>query len=113
MLTEQQMAKLEAERYRATKYEVVIQRTGGEKQLLVYTANKSVQSLRSIIHARGEAILRAYDLPSSAAMTYNGLAATPRFLIGGDVEIYVSGRTKREAITEGELPFYLPLSPTP
>jgi len=95
--------KLEAIRHYATRYEIALSFADGRKMLVCYTPRKNKAGLRDAILSRGKAILAQMpDLSDDARMTY---AAATGFSLGNGCRIYFTGRTQRDAICNGELPF--------
>jgi hypothetical protein len=97
-LTENQNAKLDAIKNRATRYELVIQR-GDERFRLCYTGRKNRRGMIDWIFRNGKE-LAAF---SGSEEVRFGHGATAQL---GDWHISFSGRTQREAIIAGELPWF-------
>ncbi len=99
-LTESQIKKLERLHNYSTKYELIAV-ADGVKALAGY-CKKGKPSMLSMIRKNGEAWLAA---GKSDKMSFVKVGAADHLLLGR-CEIYFSGRTQREAITEGELPWF-------
>ena len=98
-LTPQQRARLARLRNHATLYEVVLtHETTGERRLLCYT-RRSDLGLRDYVARHAEAIVaftgsENYQLAAGKGMQFGSWVAT------------FSGRTQREAIMHGTLPWF-------
>ena len=90
--------RLERLKYRATLYELVMERAG-EKYLVLYSG-QSRDNLLSAVRKHGTIFAK---ITGSSIITFGKRASDAA--TSGDWRIYFSGRTEREAITEGELPF--------
>ena len=100
-LTTEQVAKLTRLQNHATRYEAVVERHDGTKRLLAYSGRKSRQGLLAAIRQRGQAVLAFLALSETDQMTWEKGA----FALGTGNAIRWSGRTQRDAIMEGELPY--------
>jgi len=95
--------KLEAIRHYATRYEVALSCSDGRRMLVCYTPRKSRAGLLDAIQSRGRTILAHLpDLPDDARTTY---AAATGFSLGDGARVHFTGRTQRDSICNGELPF--------
>jgi hypothetical protein len=102
-LQEQKLARLQ---HYATRYELAAIR-GNERVLIVYTPRKNRQVLWASLRERAEAVCA---LTGASEVTFGKKAADGATM--GEWRICFTGRTQREAIIEGELPFVLDLFPT-
>jgi hypothetical protein len=96
MTTEEKLARL---KNRSTRYEIVLTNGTGTKFLVLYTAQHSYRGLVAAIRQRYDAILARTggELPN---------AAKPgQVFVGNEWRCFFSGRTQRDAIIAGELPF--------
>jgi hypothetical protein len=96
MTTEEKLARL---KNRNTRYEIVLTNGKDTKFLVLYTAQHSQSGLRAAVRQRYDAILviTGGELP---------FAAKRSDIFGGNEwRCLFSGRTQREAIITGELPF--------
>lgn len=100
-LTETQIAKLERLRFHATRYEIELTTAAGAKWLVAYTPRRNFRGPLAAVQQRGSAILRVAGMPDDATVTRDG--ASLRF--GDGSVIRFSGRTQRDAISNGELPY--------
>lgn len=101
-MTENQNAKLEAIKNRATRYELVIER-GAERLRLCYTGRKNRNGIIDAIRRNGAELV---DLTGAESFKLgSGNCAGPSVLLG-DWRICFSGRTQREAIIAGELRWF-------
>lgn len=91
--------KLERIKHRSTLYELILE--GNGKRYLVAYAPKSGAQLCRTAFARAEMIVKAAGIPENQPwyLTQSDKATTAGFVIR------YSGRTQRDAIIEGELPF--------
>jgi hypothetical protein len=92
-------SRLERDQRYATKYEIVAV-LNGTTRLVLYTGQHSRSGLIASVRQRGEELVKfckaeEFDLGKRAA---DGVHI-------GNWHIAFSGRTKREAISEGEFPF--------
>jgi hypothetical protein len=96
MITEEKLARL---KNRSTRYESVLTNGTDRKFLVLYTAQHSHRGLIAAIRQRYDAILAKTggELPHAAK-------AGQKFT-GNEWLCSFSGRTQREAIIEGQLPF--------
>jgi hypothetical protein len=104
MLTDQQQRQLERIKHYATRYEVRLTLPDGRAMLVCYTPRKSKAGLLDALQSRGEAILA--HLPrgtEDSGLTYDN--AIQGFVLGNGVSAAFSGRTQRDCILTGELPF--------
>jgi hypothetical protein len=102
MLTEMQKAKLKSLTSSRTRYEVEMVASSGFRYLIAYTARRSFRGLLDVVRQRGAVILRVLGLPEDTRVERDGAGAL-RFPDGTIVRF--SGRTQRDAIVFGELPF--------
>jgi len=99
----QKLARLQN---RTTCYELVAERDG-KRYLVRYVSRIGRQGLIRNICDRGQAIVNWFDLPDTTRFKIKGkgrLGHQAEF-DRGDVKVYWSGRTEREAICNGELEF--------
>ena len=99
MTKEQKLARIHN---RATAYEVVAVR-GDEQILIGYTTQHSRSGLLGMCRKNGERVIARLML-STDSMLVPGKKASDGFALG-DWQVRFSGRTQREAIIEGELPW--------
>jgi hypothetical protein len=95
------MEKLEAIKGRITSYEVVIEHPDGRRYLLRYLVSPSRYGIiKDAMRFHGERILKLIgdDNTFDASHWKQGIR------IGGWI-VRLTGRTRREAIIEGELPY--------
>lgn len=102
-LTAEQMAKLARMRDCSTLYEAVIVRPDGAKCLLAYCGQHSKRGLQMALQTRGEHAVRFLGVAPDARVTVERGSQDLRITGGGIVRF--SGRTKRDAIMEGELAY--------
>ena len=102
-MTDQQMQKLEALRNYGTRYEAVVVRGDGEQRLLAYLGRHSLQGLYSATTQRGRAVLAFLVLPDDAQMTF--ARKSREIAITGGHTVKFTGRTQRDAISNGELAY--------
>jgi hypothetical protein len=100
-MTEAQMVKLERLRFAPSRYEIEIVASSGAKHLIAYTPRRSFRGLLDAVRQRGVAILRVVGMPEETQAERVG--ASLRFADG--TVIRFSGRTQRDAIMHGELPY--------
>jgi len=101
-LSPDQIARLDRLANFATRYEAVLTLPDGRKWLVAYCGRKSRAGLLAAVRERGKAILAR--LPAEAAdgdLLWKG----GRFVFTGGTTIAWSGRTQRDAICNGELPY--------
>lgn len=103
MLTEIQKRKLARCYNRRTLYEATIIRPDGAKVLLAYVQSANKRGLRDAVWKRGQDIVSWLNAPADAEMTWKR-GSTDMQITGGGI-VHLSGRTQREAIIEGELPY--------
>ena len=103
MLTDQQQRQLERIKYYATRYEVRLTLPDGRAMLVCYTERKSKAGLYSCLQNRGKAILALMpEMPEDSRLTYNKAQG---FALGNGASVAFSGRTQRDAIMSGALPY--------
>ncbi len=99
-MTENQTVKLKAIKNRATRYELVLSSEGSHQKLrLCYTGRKNRSGLMAAIRANGPELVKLTG--ASDFQLSKGPAATL-----GSWRLAFSGRTQREAIIAGELPWF-------
>lgn len=103
-LSAEQMAKLERLRHFGTRYEAVVVRPDGKQALLAYCGRHSMAGLREALCQRAQAVIAFLDAPAGAEVTYPRRGPQEISITGGGV-VRFSGRTQREAIQAGELPY--------
>jgi hypothetical protein len=98
MTTEEKLARL---KNRNTRYEIILTNGTDAKYLVLYTAQHSQSGLYAAVRQRYAAILviTGGELPFAAKRS--------DIFHGREWRCFFSGRTQREAIIEGELPFDL------
>ena len=98
MTTEEKLARL---KNRHTRYEIVLTNGTDTNYLVLYTAQHSQSGLRAAVRQRYDAILviTGGEAPFAAKRS--------DVFKGRERRCFFSGRTQREAIIEGELPFGL------
>lgn len=90
-------ARLERLRNYETLYELVMER-GGDKYLVIYCAQGRYHIIRAI-RRHGAKIVQMTGVDTIDSTAHGATA------VMGDWQFYFSGRTEREAIRAGELPF--------
>ena len=83
-----------------TRYEVALEHAG-RSYLVGYTIRRSRVGLLSKMRERGADILRITEMPESATVA----ACDKTLAFSNGSVIRFTGRTQREAITAGELPY--------
>jgi hypothetical protein len=101
-LTEEQKAKLARLHYGPTRYEIEMVTPSGVKHLIAYTPRRSFRGLLDAVQERGAIILRVTGMPEDTRAE-RGDNASLRFSDGTIIRF--SGRTQRDAIMHGELPY--------
>ena len=103
MLTDQQQRQLERIKYYATRYEVRLTLPDGLAMLVCYTERKSKAGLYSCLQNRGKAILALMpEMPEDCSLAYDKARG---FIMGNGASVAFSGRTQRDAIMSGALPY--------
>ena len=108
-LTPEQIKKMESLRHFSTRYELILQTPSGKKYLVVYTPRRNYKGILDALHEnnseKGRKILKILDLPEDTNLKkdekYKG------FMFPDGSKIFFSGRTQKDAILGGELPFIL------
>ena len=100
-MTEAQIAALERLRFAPTRYEIEMVAPSGARHLIAYTPRRNFRGLLDAVRQRGAAIIRRAGMPEDARGERAG--ASLRFADG--TVIRFSGRTQRDAIMGGELPY--------
>jgi hypothetical protein len=100
-------AKLERLKNYHTRYEVIMER-GTERVLVVYMHNQSYRRLREAVVEK----INPIQTFAGASVYEEAMGRGKRSLAAGDWRIRFSGRTQREAILQGELPFVGTLAAT-
>lgn len=97
--------RLERLRNHSTKYEVVAETSSqyGKRYLIAYTSRRSRHGLLKACQSKGEAIIKAFGITDNDQFIPSPKAADG-FRIGV-WQFRFSGRTQREAIMQGELPW--------
>lgn len=96
-----QLARL---RHYATRYEVVAEHTTDRRRVLIcYTSSHSQRGMRRAITDNGHRVIDGLGLSQDAAL-YPNTPASAGFRLES-WHVAFSGRTQREAIIAGELPF--------
>ena len=99
-MTENQNAKLEAIKNRATRYELVLTNLdSGEKRRLCYTSKKNRTGLFAAIRSNGTELV-AFSGSEDFKLEGKASASIGRWSVA------FSGRTQREAIIAGELRWF-------
>jgi hypothetical protein len=96
MTTEEKLARL---KNRNTRYEIVLTNGTNAKYLVLYTAQHSQSGLRAAVRQRYGAVLAVTGGECPLA------AKRSDIFKGNEWRCFFSGRTQREAIIAGELPF--------
>jgi hypothetical protein len=107
MLTSTQLAKLARIKNYSTRYELIVE-NDGIRHLVVYTPRRNRQGLISAIEcsvAHGLSALTGVD-----SITFSKRGDEPSAIVG-KWRIRFSGRTQRDAIIQGELPWVGDLAP--
>jgi len=102
LLTEMQKAKLKSLTSNRTLYEIEMATPSGFKYLIAYASRRSFRGLLDVVRQRGTVILRVLGLPEDTRVERDWAGAL-RFPDGTIIRF--SGRTQRDAIMFGELPF--------
>ena len=103
MLTDKQYRQLERIKHYATRYEVRLTLPDGRAMLVCYTKRKSKAGLFHSLQSRGEAILAHMpEMPEDSRLTYNKAQG---FMLGNGASVTFSGRTQRDCILAGALPY--------
>lgn len=102
-LSAEQLRKLGRIQHYATRYEVELAFPNGDRKLVCYTDSRSLSGFLSMIRKRWAPIVKAVGVADDAEAHRIGKAKAYRFENG--VIIRMSGRTQRDAIMSGELPF--------
>ena len=100
-MTDEQMRKLVALQNYGTRYEAVVIRGDGERRLLAYCGRHSRRGLIDALQNRAEIAIKFLGIGADARMT---LAKDAISLTGGGM-VKFTGRTQRDAIMSGELPY--------
>jgi hypothetical protein len=100
-LTPEQVRKLERIKFHPTRYEIELVKPDGTAMLVCYSSRRSISGLLRAMRDRWAQIVRAGNI---SGIGYRiGKARAYSFENG--VVIRFSGRTQRDAIMRGELPF--------
>ena len=99
-MTDLQIAKLARIKNYHSRYEIVLT-DGTQKFLVLYTSRRSKRGLYAAANQRREAL--ASITGEDGYWVVNG--KTSPQMGDGDWRIFFSGRTQRECILDGELPF--------
>lgn len=103
MLTDLQTRQLERIQHHATRYEVRLTLPDGRAMLICYTPRKNKTGLLIAMQERGEKILSIMpEMPDSCRVSYDKALG---FVFGNGASVAFSGRTQRDCILTGELPF--------
>ena len=105
MLTEEQQRKLAALTNRATSYELVLTHPDGRRVLLCYSGRKSHAGLVAVVRSRADAVAVFLGLSLEKPFGYVREKGKTMIRFPGGGTLDWSGRTKRDAIMGGELPF--------
>lgn len=92
--------RLHALRNRRALYELALTHPDGRRVLLAYTDGKSRTAVLKAIRRRGPAVV---SLTGSESVTFARKAADGATI--GEWSVNHTGRTEREAITDGPLPY--------
>ena len=92
-------SRLERQQYRSTKYEILAAHNGTTR-LVLYTGGKSRSALIGAVRQRAAELVKFCNAEEFTL----GERASDGVQIG-DWQIIYSGRTLREAISDGEFPF--------
>jgi hypothetical protein len=103
MLTENQIRKLERLKHHATRYEVALTLPSGAQMLVCYTPRKNKTGLLIAMQERGEKILAQMpEMPEDCRVSYDRALG---FMFGNGARVHFTGKTQRDSILTGELPF--------
>jgi hypothetical protein len=102
-LTPDQIRKLERIKFHSTRYEIELVKPDGTAMLVCYSSRRSISGLIRAIRDRWAPIVRAGNIPEGAIGYRIGSARAYNFENGTIIRF--SGRTQRDAIMRGELPF--------
>jgi hypothetical protein len=105
MLTEEQIRRLERLRNCWTSYEVELALPDGRRMLVCYTQRRSLAGLREVIRGRWEPLVRAVGIPGSPIHDTPVMRDGRAYKFENGSVVRFSGRTQREAIISGELPY--------
>jgi hypothetical protein len=108
MLTEEQTRKLARLRGCYTRYEVEVALPDKRKMLVCYTPRKNLAGLREVIRERWEPLVRAVGIPGSPIQDTPVMRDGRAYKFENGSIVRFSGRTQRDAIILGELPFIGP-----
>ena len=103
MLTPEQIAALSRLHNYGTSYEIEAVTPDGRRGLVCYTERHSKRGMRDAMHDRAVPLLAWLGAPSGLEMTVERGRADIALSDGSVVRF--SGRTQRDAIMSGELPF--------
>ena len=96
--------QLAAIQHQPTRYEIIATNTKTGRQLLIaYTAQQSRHGLLRALYNRSDDVIRALELSDTHVINWRKPARD-----GCDIEgwhVQFSGRTKRHAITSGEIDY--------
>jgi hypothetical protein len=100
-MTDEQMRKLTALQNYGTRYEAVVIRGDGERRRLGYLGRHSRRGLSAALNTCARDVIAFLGVPETARVK----AVGAWLAIDGGATVEFSGRTQREAITAGELPY--------
>jgi hypothetical protein len=103
MLTTEQIAKLERCRNYATRYEITARHPDGRTFLVCYTPRVSRTGLQLAMQNVGDRLVAALPVGENDEMTWHTQPRAHCKTSGW--EIGFTGRTQRDAIMSGEMPF--------
>ena len=104
MLTDQQHRQLERIKHHATRYEVRLTLPDGRAMLVCYTPRKSKAGLLDALQSRGKAIFALMpEMSEDSRLAWNN--EMQGFMLGNGASAAFSGRTQRDAIMSGALPY--------
>lgn len=104
MLTAEQSTRLNRIKNRTTAYEISLRRPDGSIELLCYSCGKSGATLRQVVRKRWDYLQSLapgaiFGWKRGDTMTLDTVSD------GTGFQIRFTGRTQRDAICDGELPF--------
>jgi hypothetical protein len=103
-LSPEQIRKLDRIQGRRTLYEMAVIRADGAKALVCYTSPPSRRFMWDVICKRSDKIL-AFSGAAQNGERMAFLGKAKEVKIGNGAIIRLTGRTQRDAIIEGELPY--------
>lgn len=102
-LSTDQLRRLDALANRPTLYEAVVVRGDGRCALLAYCPAKTKGALARVLASRASLVQQFVRAPVGTPAT--PVAGFPEIVLGRWGRVELSGRTKRDAICDGEHPY--------